>query len=170
MRPSNLVLIGMPGSGKSTIGVLLAKRAAMAFVDTDLLIQTQQGRTLQAIVDAEGPAALRRIEERVLLGLELRRQVIATGGSAVYSPAAMGHLARDGRIVFLDVPLPELQRRIVDLASRGIARLPGQSLADLFRERRPLYRRHAQVTIACGGLSQEALCAAILEALAAPAA
>jgi shikimate kinase len=160
---SNLVLIGMPGSGKSTIGVLLAKRAAFCFVDTDLLIQARAGQRLQAIVDAQGSLALRRIEQQVLLDLECQRHVIATGGSAVYSRAAMTHLARHGCIVFLDVPLTELEARISDWATRGIARRPGQSLAQLFQERHRLYTRWADIVLPAAGLTQEQACTAVLE-------
>ena len=95
---SNLVLIGMPGSGKSTVGVLLAKQLGLGFIDTDLLIQEEAGRTLQDIVDGDGYQALRRIEEQVLLRLDVRRQVISTGGSAVYSEPAMSHLKAEGII------------------------------------------------------------------------
>src|SRR5512139_586368 len=102
---SNLVLIGMPGAGKSTVGVILAKQTSREFVDTDLLIQTLQERTLQDIVDTDGYAVLRKIEEDVLLGLSVQNHVIATGGSAVYSDRAMAHLKSGGLVIFLDVDL-----------------------------------------------------------------
>ncbi len=161
-KASNLVLIGMPGSGKSTVGVILAKKTGRGFVDTDVLIQTSQRRTLQDIVDADGHAALRRIEARVILSLRLARHVIATGGSAVYSRRAMAHLGVTGTIVFLDVHLDTLTSRIGDFDTRGIARRPGQSLADLFRERMGLYERYADVTVKCDGLTQEQVCDAII--------
>jgi shikimate kinase len=148
----------MPGAGKSTVGVILAKRTARGFLDTDVLIQLVERRSLQQIVDAEGYLALRRIEERVLLGLACEGHVIATGGSAVYSPGAMEHLRSIGVVVFLDVDLPTLERRVTDLATRGLSRRPDQGLADLFKERRPLYERYADATIACGALSQEEVC------------
>ncbi len=159
---SNLVLIGMPGSGKSTVGVILAKKTGRGFVDTDVLIQTSQQRTLQEIVDTDGHAALRRIEARVILGLQIARHVIATGGSAVYSRRAMAHLKSRGTIVFLDVDLDTLASRIGDFDTRGIAKRPGQSLADLFRERMELYVRYADVTVTCGGLTQEQVCEEII--------
>lgn len=160
-QSDNIVLIGMPGAGKSTVGVILAKQTARAFLDTDLLIQTTEHRSLQSIVDAEGHLGLRRIEERVLLGLECRGHVVATGGSAVYSRPAVAHLRAGGVTVFLDVELPTLAARIRDFDTRGLAKRPDQTLADLFEERQALYRESADVVIACGGLSQEQVCAAI---------
>ncbi|MGC8119425.1 shikimate kinase [Marinobacter sp. VGCF2001] len=162
----NLVFIGMPGSGKSTVGVLVAKRLGLGFVDTDLLIQEAAGRTLQEIVDEDGYLALRRIEERVLLGLDVEGQVISTGGSAVYSQQAMSHLGRNGTVVFLDIPLDEVQRRIGDYSLRGISRRPDQSLEALFAERLALYNRYADLTIHGQGLNQEQVCQAVIDGLA----
>ncbi|MDK8463590.1 shikimate kinase [Marinobacter sp. SS13-12] len=163
---SNVVLIGMPGSGKSTVGVLLAKRLGLGFIDTDLLIQQEAGRTLQDIVDGDGYQALRRIEEQVLLRLEVQRQVISTGGSAVYSEAAMQHLKADAVVVFLDIPLGVVLERIGDYSARGISRRPDQSLEDLFTERYELYSRLADVAIDCVGKDHEEVCDAVLVALA----
>lgn len=167
--PSNLVLIGMPGAGKSTVGIILAKQAKRAFIDTDVLIQTSQGRTLQEIIDTDGYLALRRIEEEILLGLDLRNHVIATGGSAVYSDAAMTRLKSNGIVIFLDVDLPTIESRIKDFGTRGLAKRPDQDLADLFRERCALYRKYADITIRCKGMTQEEVGAAIVRALARPA-
>ncbi|MCA1808605.1 MAG: shikimate kinase [Kiritimatiellia bacterium] len=161
----NVVLIGMPGAGKSTVGVILAKQLSYAFLDTDILIQTLHGRGLQDIVDREGHLVLRSIEEQVLLGIDVSRHVIATGGSAAYSEKAMQHLGRTGRIVFLDVSLPELQRRIHDFSRRGLAKRPEQTFDDLFHERLVLYRSYADVTISCTGLNQDEVCARIYESL-----
>ena len=162
-RHSNLVLIGMPGAGKSTVGVILAKQTSRGFVDTDVLIQTSQGRTLQDIVDTDRHLVLRKIEEDILLGLSLHNHVIATGGSAAYSAPAMCHLKSDGLIVFLDVDLATLESRVHDFRTRGLAKLPGQSFADLFHERFSLYTRYADITIKCAGLTQEDVCARIIE-------
>jgi shikimate kinase len=165
---SNIVLVGMPGAGKSTVGVILAKMASLGFIDTDVLIQALERRSLQSIIDSEGYMALRRIEERVLLGLECRGHVISTGGSAVYSPAAMAHLAADGVIVFLDVGLATLESRALDLGRRGIAKRPDQSFAELFEERRRLYVAYADVTVDCQGLTHDGVCAKILGKLQLP--
>jgi shikimate kinase len=163
--PSNIVLIGMPGSGKSTIGVILAKLTARDFVDTDVLIQTSLGQTLQDIVDTQGYMALREVEERILLKLDCVSHVIATGGSAVYSHAAMTHLKSNGLAVFLNVALPVLEARIHDYATRGLAKRPGQSLDDLFKERLTLYTRNADVTIECKHFTQEEICKKIIHGI-----
>ena len=162
---SNIVLIGMPGSGKSTVGVILAKLTSRGFVDTDLLIQASEGRALQEIVDADGYMELRRIEERILLGIQCRDHVIATGGSAVYSKAAMEKLKAGGVIVFLHVDLHVLQFRVADFSTRGLAKRPGQTFSDLFAERVSLYRKYAESTINCSRLTHEEACAEIIASL-----
>lgn len=159
---SNIVLVGMPGSGKSTVGVILAKLLSYDFIDTDVLIQSSQRRALQDIVDRDGYLALRKIEEDTLLSLDVRHHVIATGGSAVYSAAAMAHLAANGTVVFLDVDLATLEARVDNLATRGLARRPGQSLAELFAEREALYKNVADITIHCSGMTQEEVCSRIM--------
>ncbi len=161
-HPSNIILIGMPGSGKSTIGIILAKLLSKSFIDTDVLIQSQEGRSLQDIVDREGYLALRAIEERAILGLDYRNYVIATGGSAVYSDAAMTHLKKDGIVVFLDVCLDTIKARVRDMGTRGLAKRPDQSLDDLFRERYALYRKYADITIDCTDRAHEDACARII--------
>ena len=161
--PSNLVLIGMPGAGKSTVGVILAKKTSRDFVDTDVLIQVSEGRTLQDIIDANGYAALRKIEEDILLGLSVQDHVIATGGSAAYSNQAMTHLKSEGIIIFLDVDLAMLESRVRDFSMRGIAKQPEQSFAELFDERFSLYSMYADITIKCAGMTQEDVCAKIIE-------
>jgi shikimate kinase len=162
---SNIVLVGMPGVGKSTVGVLLAKRSTRSFLDADLVIQSQQGRSLQQILDQEGYCGFREIEEATLLGLEVQHSVIATGGSAVYSPRAMAHLKRSGVVVFLDIDLATLEARLSDFDTRGIARAPGQSLADLYGERQALYAKYGDVEIDCRGRSQEDISTSIMAAL-----
>jgi len=165
--PSNIVLIGMPGSGKSTVGVILAKKTARAFVDTDVLIQTAEKRSLQDIVDTEGYEALRSIEAELLAHLSVENHVIATGGSAVYSDKAMDRLKKDGIIVFLDADLATLKARVGDFSGRGLARRPEQSFADLFEERLALYQKHAETTVNCAQKTQEAVCDEILGVVAA---
>jgi shikimate kinase len=164
-RRTNIVLIGMPGAGKSTVGVILAKKAALDFVDTDLLIQMSQGRSLQDIVDTDGYAVLRKIEEDILLGLSVRDNVIATGGSAVYSDRAMTHLKSDGVVIFLDVNMATLKRRVRDFSTRGLAKRADQSFAELFDERFALYSRYADIRIKCDDLTHEQVCERIMEEL-----
>ena len=159
------MLLGMPGAGKSTLGVQLAKELALDFVDTDVLIQVREGRSLQSILDASGYLNLRRIEEQVLLETNVSQHVIATGGSAIYSEEGMRHLKSHGPAVFLDVDLNELKRRIHNFESRGIAMRPGQSFDELLAERRPLYQRHADIALNCNGKDQPALLAELIEHL-----
>jgi shikimate kinase len=160
---SNIILIDMPGAGKSTIGVILAKLTSRNFVDTDVLIQTSQNQTLQDIVDTEGYEVLRTIEEDVLLGLSVRNCVVATGGSAVYSDRALAHLKSDGLVIFLDVDLPTLEWRVKDIRTRGLAKRADQSFSEMFHERMALYSKHADISVECSGLTHEEVCARIIE-------
>lgn len=160
---SNIVLIGMPGAGKSTVGVVLAKQTRRAFVDTDVLIQTKQGRTLQDIVNADGYLELRRIEEDVLFGLTVDNFIIATGGSAVYSERAMSHLKLNGLCVFLHVERDLLEKRIGDFSARGLAKRADQSFAELYEERCALYVKYADIAIRCDGMTHEQVCERIIE-------
>lgn len=145
----NIILIGMPGSGKSTIGVLLAKALGFQFLDVDLLIQEREGALLQEILDQRGTQVFLKAEECAVLSLDCRRTVIAPGGSAVCREGAALHLSRLGTMVYLDVPLAELERRIHNLSSRGIAMEPGQTLADVLAYRDPLYRKYAGLIVDC---------------------
>ena len=163
----NIVLIGMPGTGKSTVGILLAKALGKDFVDSDILIQVREGKTLQQIMDENDYLHLRDIEESVLTSIDGHHLVIATGGSAVYSEAAMNHLRHHGIIIYLDTPLPELRQRITDYDTRGIARRPNQSFEELYAERTALYRRYADITLNGAQHTAGEMVAAIVEALAA---
>ena len=163
--PNNLALIGMPGAGKSTLGVLLAKRTARSFLDTDLLIQKAEAASLQQIIEQRGVESFRSVEERIVLELDCSSCVIATGGSVVYSQAAMEHLGRLGRRIYLDVPLAELERRLGDLDKRGVIREPGQGLEGLLAERRGLYERWADIRVDCGELDHDATVDALIRAL-----
>lgn len=145
----NITLIGMPGSGKSTVGVLLAKALGYQFLDVDLLIQEREGALLQEILDRRGTAAFLEAEERAVRSLDCRRTVIAPGGSAVCREGAAVHLKGMGPLVYLRVPLEELTRRIQNLSSRGIAMEPGQTLADVLAYRDPLYRKYADLIVDC---------------------
>ena len=147
----NLVLIGMPGAGKSTVGALLARRLNMPFIDIDELMISRRGRPLQEIIDTEGLQAFARLEEETILELGAAASVIATGGSAVYSAAAMEALKKGGTIIFLDLSLQELEMRITDMTTRGMVIAPETTIAELYRQRRPLYRRHADLVIVPGG-------------------
>lgn len=143
----NIILIGMPGAGKSTVGVLLAKRLGYHFVDSDLLLQAGERRRLQEIITADGLPAFMALEEQVLCGLDGSRTVFATGGSAVYSARAMLHLRALGRIVHIDLPADVLERRVMDMDARGVVIDPGETFADLYRRRTPLYQQYADFTI-----------------------
>ena len=145
----NVTLIGMPGSGKSTVGVLLAKFLGYGFLDVDLVIQQQQDALLQEILDCRGVAAFLDAEEQAVLGLQCDEHVIAPGGSAVCRERAALHLKELGPVVYLRVELEELQRRIQNLSTRGIAMEPGQTLADVMAMRAPLYDKYADLIIDC---------------------
>ena len=147
MLHNTVSLIGMPGAGKSTVGVLLAKELGYNFVDSDIVIQDRHGATLQEIIDQHGHQHLRQLEEDVLLDLPLDHLLLATGGSAVYSEASMARLKKAGPVVFIDVPLEALEQRVDNEDSRGIAKAPGQSFGDVFRERQPLYHHYADIHI-----------------------
>jgi shikimate kinase len=145
-----IALIGMPGSGKSTLGILLAKKLGWHFLDTDIGIQTLAGETLQQIVDDRGYMYLRTLEEQMLLKVPLSQSVIATGGSAIYSAVGMAHIKTIATIVYLKTSVDQLKHRIDDYGQRGIARRPEQSFDDLYLEREPLYRQYADITVGCG--------------------
>jgi len=150
MKRDNLVLIGMPASGKSTVGVLAAKALALDFVDTDLLLQKQEGLKLHEILARAGAAGFLEAENRLLTGLDLRATVISTGGSAVYHRRGMNRLQELGTVVWLDVPFSEIERRLSDIATRGLVLSPGQTLRDLYTERRPLYETQADLRVEVG--------------------
>lgn len=147
MENSNIILIGMPGAGKSTLGVLLARAMNYRFLDTDLLIQEREGRLLREIIAEEGLDGFLEIEGEVNAGINVERTVIAPGGSAIYSEKAMKHFAEIGTIVYLHVPVTELSKRLGDLKRRGVVLKEGQDLKDLYEERRVYYERYAQVTV-----------------------
>ena len=161
----NIILTGMPAVGKSTVGVLLAKRLGMSFVDTDILIQAGEGKTLQDIINKEGLGRFREIEQSYILGLTCTRHVIATGGSVVYSKKAMSRLASSGVILHMDIDIQSLKQRLDDIMSRGVVMEPGESIEDLYEKRRPLYQRHAHITLACKGQSPGQVVEKIIQAL-----
>jgi len=158
---SNITLIGMPGAGKSTIGIILAKNLGLGFIDTDILIQITHQQTLQQIIDASDHLNLRAIEEKEILKLDIDHHVIATGGSVVYSEHAMMHLARISKIVYLEIGLDVMKRRLFNVKTRGIAKAKGMTLEEMFQERQALYQKYAQITIDCNARDQETLAAQI---------
>ncbi len=153
MNKDNVILIGMPGVGKSTVGVVLAKKLGYAFVDADLVIQSREGALLHEIIARCGVEGFWRVEESVGESLETSRTVIATGGSAVYGERAMMHYKQIGTVVYLSLPLEGIRDRLGDLTERGVTLKAGQDLDGLYAERRPLYERYADITVACEGLS-----------------
>ena len=143
----NIILIGMPGAGKSTIGVILAKTLGYDFLDSDLVICRKTGKTLQEILDGDGLDAFLRLEEDVACGLDLQKTVLATGGSVPMSRRAMEHLKQQGTVVYLQVELEELRRRLSNIKTRGIAFGPGESLDTLYAKRIPIYASWADLTV-----------------------
>lgn len=150
-RRENIVLIGMPGAGKSTVGVVLAKRMGCRFMDSDLVIQERYGKLLHELISEHGVEGFWKIEEAVNASLEVTGTVIATGGSVIYGPKAMEHLRQIGKVVYLKLPYEEIQARLGDLNARGVTLLPGQTLQDLYKERTPLYEKYAHTVIDCSG-------------------
>ena len=161
----NIVLIGMPGAGKSTVGVLLAKTLGYAFLDTDLVIQERESRLLQDLVDQLGVEAFLEREAEAICSVSCQNTVIATGGSVVCRDRAMEHLKTLGRIVYLQLPLEELERRIQNICTRGIAMAPGETLAHIYDYRAPLYQKYADLTVEVGRQSLEETVAQVLSAL-----
>lgn len=146
---NNIVLIGMPGAGKSTVGVVLAKNMGMSFVDSDLLIQEKEGKLLHDIIEEKGIDGFIEIENRINASIVDFSAVIATGGSAVYGKEAMEHLKGIGTVVYLSLPYEEISHRLGDLSERGVAIKEGQTLKSLYEERVPLYEKYADVVIDC---------------------
>jgi len=144
---TNIVLIGMPSCGKSVTGVVLAKILNKKFVDGDLLIQERAGKGLQAIINEDGIEAFKKLEEDVLGSIDVTNAVIATGGSAVYYDSAMQHLKKDGIILYIDVPIEDIKKRLRNIKTRGVAMGKGQTLDDLYALRKPLYEKYAEVTV-----------------------
>jgi shikimate kinase len=163
----NIVLIGMPGAGKSTAGVVLAKMIGYDFVDADLVIQQQCDKTLQKLIDTLGPLGFIEVENEVLKNMDFQRTVISTGGSAVYSDEAIAHLREIGTIVYLQTSLEELTERLADFSQRGVVmkREGGMGLADLYDERIPLYEKFADITVSVEGITVQEAARRIREAV-----
>ena len=159
----NVVLIGMPGAGKSTVGVVLAKRLGYAFMDSDLVIQNKEGRLLHEIIAEKGVEGFWQTEEEINASIETDYTVIATGGSVIYGSRAMEHFKQSGIIVYLKLSLEAITERLGDLNERGVTLREGQDLAALYAERIPMYERYADITMDCEGLSIREIVAAIAE-------
>lgn len=162
---NNVTLIGMPGVGKSTLGVVLAKVLGYQFLDADLLIQKQEKRRLYEIIDEEGTDGFMEIENRVNASIDVESTVIATGGSVVYCDEAMNHLKAIGKVVYLKLSLEELSKRLGNLKGRGVLLKEGQTLKDLYEERVPLYEKYADLVADEEGKDLEASLQAVLEIL-----
>ncbi len=143
----NIILIGMPSSGKSTVGVIIAKHLGMSFVDTDVILQTQQTKKLQDIINTDGIEKFLEIEENTILSLDLSNTVIATGGSVVYSEKAMKHLKANGIVIYLNINMRTVTRRLKNIKTRGVVLSPGQTLEEIYQKRKPLYEKYADIII-----------------------
>lgn len=158
----NIILIGMPGCGKSTVGVILAKTLGVGFVDTDLIIQQREKRLLQNIIDNDGIEKFLDCEAEAVKALDCNNCVIATGGSVIFRPDAMEHLKKNGKVFYLDVPLCEIKERLNNISTRGIAAKKDETVDDIFNERSPLYEKYADVILklnnCCAELTVEKIC------------
>ena len=148
---NNIILIGMPGAGKSTIGVVLAKKIGYEFIDSDIVIQNRYKKILQELINEYGTDGFEKIENDVNKSLNPQNSVIATGGSAIYGKEAMEHFDSIGTVVYLNLPYEEIEQRLVNLEERGVTIKKGQTLKDLYNERIPLYKKYANLTIDCQG-------------------
>lgn len=161
----NIILIGMPGAGKSTVGVILAKTLGMKFIDTDIAIQENTGRLLQDIIDAESPAAFLKIEEATILSLNVHNVVIATGGSVVFSERAMKHLKSKGIVIYLKISFEEMKSRLNNIRTRGIVLIAGQNLREMYEQRIPLYEKYADITVDCSNGDFETVVGNVIDEL-----
>ena len=165
MKKDVIVLIGMPGCGKSTVGVVLAKTLNLEMVDSDIVIQRRQGKKLSQIIEDVGDDGFRQIENEVNASLDCHKSVIATGGSVIYGREAMEHLKQIGTVVYLQLSYPAVEERLGDLHARGVTIKPGWTLRDLYDERCPLYEQWADIIMPCDGLRLREVVEALREKL-----
>ena len=165
MKKNNVILIGMPASGKSTVGVILAKILGYSFVDADIVIQKKEGRKLAEIIETEGIDGFIDIENKVNSEIEVEKTVVSTGGSAVYGKEAMDHYKNIGKVVYLKVSMDVLTKRLKNAKQRGVVMREGQSLVSLYNERVPLYEKYADIVIDEGDKTMEEVVADLLAAL-----
>lgn len=168
MKRNNIILIGMPGAGKSTVGVVLAKKLGYAFLDSDLLIQSREGKLLHEIISERGVEGFWSTEEEVNASIDADRTVIATGGSVVYGAHAMEHLKEIGTVIYLKLPCEEIADRLGDLDERGVTLREGQGLTQLYEERVPLYEKYADIAVDCLHLSIREVVAQIAGKISTP--
>ncbi len=161
----NVILIGMPGAGKSTVGVVLAKRLGYGFIDSDLVIQEHTGMLLHQIMEEKGIDGFLGVENDINASIRTDKSVIATGGSAIYGKEAMAHLRSIGTVVYLKLELASIEERLGDLNERGVAVRDGQTLEDLYTERIPYYERYADITVDCGNRMIKDIAAVIAAAV-----
>ena len=165
MKNNNIILIGMPGAGKSTMGVILAKVMGYRFLDADLLIQEQEKRLLREIIEQEGQEGFIEIENRVNASICTENTIIATGGSVIYGAEAMKHLRSIGTVIYIRLSYQTVSERLGNIRQRGVVLKEGQTLYSLYQERCPLYQKYAHLTIDAEGMDTEQLMETILEQL-----
>ena len=161
----NIILIGMPTSGKSTVGVILAKVLGMDFMDTDIIIQKKEGFKLNEIIEKYGIDGFLKREEQALLSIDVSHTVIATGGSAVYSDTAMKHLSKNANVVYLNISLEDLKKRLVDTKDRGVIIRPDESIDKMYESRSILYEKYAEITVKEEGSTIEDTIRAVINRL-----
>jgi shikimate kinase len=161
----NVVLIGMPAAGKSTIGVMLAKALGWSFLDTDILLQEKEKQLLQQIIDTHGIRHFLTIENKTILNLALKKHVIATGGSLIYSPQAITHLKKNGVLYYLKLDYETINKRLQNIQTRGVIMKNGQNLQDLYKERAPLYEKYADITLICENKHPEQIVTEIVRSI-----
>ena len=165
MKNNNIILIGMPGAGKSTMGVILAKVMGYRFLDADLLIQEQEKRLLREIIEQEGQEGFIEVENRVNASICTENTIIATGGSVIYGAEAMKHLRGIGTVIYIRLSYQTVSERLGNIRQRGVVLKEGQTLYSLYQERCPLYQKYAHLTIDAEGMDTEQLMETILEQL-----